>query len=381
MSLLASGLAGVVVLFERRWRCALHTLVLADARTTVFCATTPNDLDHYLHGWLSQDTRPTVLGFDVEWRSGRGDRGAQTNQVALLQLAVESQVLIVQLQMTGVTPALKHLLFDDKVLKCGVGAVQDAVKLWMDYGLCTRGLIELNDLHNHMEDRQAPETKHHFSLAGLFNRYLKCSLQKELEVVRSNWEAHPLSTEQIEYAARDALAGLQIFNCIAGIEDLEAVCPVLTNQAALAFGRHTKSAVKKAFDARNASNNSNNNSNSDGVRGESNSATSGTDSSKTKAAAGRNCRAEEKARRREMKKAWVSRKSPLYENCRLLAPDGENTAANDGCLLLSHLFFFPFRNDALHDRPQQARMVPQEGSCRAPVQRSSCPDNQRRSSS
>jgi hypothetical protein len=51
-------------------------------------------------------------------------------------------------------------------------------------------------------------------------------------------------------------------------------------------------------------------------------------SSKTKAAAGRNCRAEEKSHRREIKKAWVSRKSPLYENCRLLAPDGENTAAN-----------------------------------------------------
>lgn len=50
-------------------------------------------------------------------------------------------------------------------------------------------------------------------LAKMANDYLRMELNKDVQ--RSNWELSKLSDQQINYAAKDALAGIKLFNFFA----------------------------------------------------------------------------------------------------------------------------------------------------------------------
>ena len=101
----------------------------------------------------------SVLGIDAEWRPKfRG--GAADSPVALLQLATSSQCLLCQVSQlpAGLPAALVKLLAKPSILKVGVGAVGDCIKLMCDFGVKLGGCFDIGVLdlrRREQEGRQA----------------------------------------------------------------------------------------------------------------------------------------------------------------------------------------------------------------------------------
>merc|ERR1712190_590897 len=97
---------------------------------------------------------------------------------------------------------------NDQIIKCGVGIHHDVTKIFRDYGIRTRGVIELNDLLPNKK------TKHRMlSLNALYQRVCCQKMKyKDQWIAQSDWNCFEhLSVAQIHYAADDALVGSHIF--------------------------------------------------------------------------------------------------------------------------------------------------------------------------
>ncbi|KLO20506.1 hypothetical protein SCHPADRAFT_923648 [Schizopora paradoxa] len=112
-------------------------------------ATSPNSNSN------SNSTSKPVLGFDLEWRprftaltAAEARRGVpRENPVALVQLATREKVWLVQVcAMTSFPKRLAQILEDEDILKCGVGILGDAQKLFREQGVQMRGCVELSYL-------------------------------------------------------------------------------------------------------------------------------------------------------------------------------------------------------------------------------------------
>ncbi len=91
-----------------------------------------------LAGLRGGGVQPAVVGLDAEWVLGR--------PVSLLQLSVGLDVvLLLRLQKMApqLPPSLSDLLEDATVVKAGVGVVADLRLLREQYGLASRGAVEL----------------------------------------------------------------------------------------------------------------------------------------------------------------------------------------------------------------------------------------------
>ncbi|CAL4182676.1 unnamed protein product, partial [Meganyctiphanes norvegica] len=155
-----------------------------------------------------------ALGFDCEWVQVQGSR----RPVALLQLATASGVcVLVRLScMNSIPDSLKMLLNDNRVLKLGVACIEDSQYLLMDYGLNVRGCVDLRHLYFRSFNQETPgeneikQTANNIGLNGLSQKLLGKSLNKDWRIRAGDWEAHELSPKQIKYAAEDALVGIHI---------------------------------------------------------------------------------------------------------------------------------------------------------------------------
>lgn len=155
------------------------------------------DLKHY-----------KVLGFDCEWvQVDKNNR----NKVALLQLATkEGRCGLFQLQFYSSIPdPLCDLLTDSSILKVGVGAGHDARLLSKDYGIKVSGTCDIRHLVD--PDDLSQGKKGGAGLAAVVLAELGVQLPKDFAVRVSNWELRDLSEEQQEYAALDALASVLAF--------------------------------------------------------------------------------------------------------------------------------------------------------------------------
>lgn len=104
--------------------------------------------------------------------------------------------------------ALKELLQNPDVLKCGVGINGDMHKLALDFGVQLDGICDINAEANR---RVQPQGVHliertSFTLAEQCERLVRRRLPKPSGLRCGNWEAVPLSAEQQHYAAVDAYA-------------------------------------------------------------------------------------------------------------------------------------------------------------------------------
>lgn len=86
----------------------------------------------------------------------------------------------------------------------GVAPHGDAKYLANDYGIKVTNTLDLRYLAEMTACR--PE-----SLNKMAKQYLKVELNKDRRIVCSDWEATTLDEEQIEYAAKDAHVGLELF--------------------------------------------------------------------------------------------------------------------------------------------------------------------------
>ncbi|XP_017656795.1 exonuclease 3'-5' domain-containing protein 2 isoform X2 [Nannospalax galili] len=120
-----------------------------------------------------------VLGIDCEWVNLEG----KASPLSLLQMALPSGfcalLRLPKLIRGGKTlpRTLLDILADGTILKVGVGCSEDASKLLQDYGLIVRGCLDL--------------------------RYLAME--------QGNWDAENLTEDQVTYAARDAQISVVLF--------------------------------------------------------------------------------------------------------------------------------------------------------------------------
>jgi prolyl-tRNA editing enzyme YbaK/EbsC (Cys-tRNA(Pro) deacylase) len=149
-----------------------------------------------------------AIGVDAEWIGGRC--------VALVQLAAPGFCVLLRLHTlpkssTGIStaallpPSLATLLSDTSLIKLGVGIAHDLQLLRTQYGLSSRGVLDLQNI-------AACSGCVHSGLQRLAAEALGVHLNKRVELRCSDWEADVLSPAQIDYAAMDAHVALDIFS-------------------------------------------------------------------------------------------------------------------------------------------------------------------------
>ena len=148
------------------------------------------------------------IGLDTEWADNSGGRPT----CVLLQIASASHCVLVRLESVGASGvlgcrALTALLADSSVAKAGVGIARDAALLKSEWGLTCASTVELSALAQAVG---MVEGKHGVGLASLSRLTLTRDLRKSKHLRCGDWRAEPLSEQQIEYGALDAIAGQRI---------------------------------------------------------------------------------------------------------------------------------------------------------------------------
>jgi len=156
----------------------------------------PADIKKAIH----QISKESILGFDTETRPAF--KKGQFYKVALLQLASVEQAWLFRLHHTGFPPEIMELLSDQTLLKCGV-AIRDDLKALQKLGsFDPGGFVELATLSK----EKGLEVEGLRKLAAIL---LGIRISKSAQT--TNWESKILTEKQIEYAATDAWACLEIY--------------------------------------------------------------------------------------------------------------------------------------------------------------------------
>uniref|UniRef100_A0A8C6TCB4 Exonuclease 3'-5' domain-containing protein 2 n=1 Tax=Neogobius melanostomus TaxID=47308 RepID=A0A8C6TCB4_9GOBI len=163
-----------------------------------------------------------VLGLDCEWvKMNALSTKGKASVVSLLQMASYSGrcVLVRLLSFRNAQQPLPlsliEVLRDPNVLKVGVGCYEDGKRLMRDYGLSLVCTVDLR----YLALRQKKTTLNNgLSLKSLAADLLNITLDKSLELRCSDWEADTLTLEQVCYAAKDAQVSIALFSCLLGLE-------------------------------------------------------------------------------------------------------------------------------------------------------------------
>ena len=149
-----------------------------------------------------------IVGVDTETRPSF--KRGRSHKVALLQIATADTCFLFRLNQIGVPAILQDFLMGD-TLKIGLSLKDDFMMLSRRKEVHAEegNWIELQDYVGRfgIEDRSLQKI-----FANLFGK--KISKAQRL----SNWEAESLSDSQINYAATDAWACVEIYNCLAELE-------------------------------------------------------------------------------------------------------------------------------------------------------------------
>ncbi|KAG9036065.1 hypothetical protein FRB95_009853 [Tulasnella sp. JGI-2019a] len=199
------------------------------------------------------------LGFDMEWKP-QMVRGKRENKTALIQLADNNMILLIQVsQMSEFPSSLKTLIEDPAIIKAGVNIRGDRGKLERDFGIHAKGIVELDSLARKVDESNINLTKGakgRTTLQSMVNMYCRRSLDKG-KVRMSNWEKSPLNECQRDYAANDAHSGLVVYNRLMAIAaekekviDLAAITdePYLVKPAGVPKKAETVSTVVEGAD-------------------------------------------------------------------------------------------------------------------------------------
>jgi ribonuclease D len=149
-----------------------------------------------------------IVGVDTETRPSF--KRGRSHKVALLQIDNTDTCFLFRLNQIGMPAILQDFLMGD-TLKIGLSLKDDFMMLSRRKEVHAEdgNWIELQDYVGRfgIEDRSLQKI-----FANLFGK--KISKAQRL----SNWEAESLSDSQINYAATDAWACVEIYNCLAELE-------------------------------------------------------------------------------------------------------------------------------------------------------------------
>ncbi|KAJ3556537.1 hypothetical protein NP233_g11955 [Leucocoprinus birnbaumii] len=155
------------------------------------------------------------VAMDLEWRvmyyrNPEGKNVQMERRTAIVQIADRNGlVLVVQVNgMRRFPERLQALIENPKIPKVGVNILNDGKKLFRDYGIMAKNLVELGSVAL-VVDPSPISNRKIVSLAKLVERYCGKMLDKGPERT-SNWE-EPLTIPQTEYAANDAHSSLEVY--------------------------------------------------------------------------------------------------------------------------------------------------------------------------
>ncbi|XP_065822189.1 exonuclease 3'-5' domain-containing protein 2 isoform X2 [Labrus bergylta] len=258
-----------------------------------------------------------VLGLDCEWVSEKG----RTSAVSLLQLASYSglcvlvRLLAFRSDRQPFPLSLMEVLRDPHVLKVGVGCYEDGKRLTRDYGLSMSCTVDLRYIA--LRQRQTSVTNG-LSLKSLAADLLNVSLDKSLELRCSDWEADQLTMEQMIYAARDAQVSIALFLRLLGLHS-EAEPAYSSGCSYSELASRCQGLVDVPFRGRGGDGGDDRN--TDGERKRRTRKPAAYESPESGDQQVPDPRKNNK--RKPLGVGYSARKSPLYDNCFLHAPDGQ----------------------------------------------------------
>ncbi|PPQ63518.1 hypothetical protein CVT24_004746 [Panaeolus cyanescens] len=172
-----------------------------------------------------------VLGFDLEWRPNY-IKGKPENPVALIQLASDSAIFLLQISGMREFPlVLADILANPSIVKAGVAIQNDAIKLYNDCHVTMCNCVDLSLLARTVDnDRWQGKYSSPLGLGRLVESYEYLLLEKG-RITRSNWEAS-LIPAQIEYACNDAHAAFILHQ---RFENMKSLLPAPPNPKWFSF--------------------------------------------------------------------------------------------------------------------------------------------------
>ncbi|XP_020209370.1 uncharacterized protein LOC109794324 [Cajanus cajan] len=155
-----------------------------------------------------------VIGLDCEWKPNYV-KGSQPNKVSIMQIGSEKMAFIFDLiKLHKEVPdilddCLTRILLSPRILKLGYNFQCDVKQLARSYEdlRCFKNYEMLLDIQNIFKEPRG-------GLAALTEKILGACLNKTRR--NSNWEQRPLTPNQLEYAALDAVVLVHIFHRLPG---------------------------------------------------------------------------------------------------------------------------------------------------------------------
>ncbi|KAL5783824.1 hypothetical protein ACOSP7_008853 [Xanthoceras sorbifolium] len=151
-----------------------------------------------------------VVGIDCEWKPNY-EKGSKPNKVSIMQIASDKKAFVFDLiKLFKDVPdvldnCLTRILQSPRILKLGYNFQCDIRQLAHSYGEleCFKHYEMLLDIQNVFREPRG-------GLSGLAKKILGAGLNKTRR--NSNWEQRPLTPNQLEYAALDAVVLIHIFH-------------------------------------------------------------------------------------------------------------------------------------------------------------------------
>jgi len=240
-----------------------------DGATCYWCAS-PQHVAYGVAFLLKEDSR--VVGVALEWNK-------TSSKVALIQISTVEVVLLIAINTNRLyAPKAINILFrDSEIFKVGVQIENTLRVLWEEFQIESNSYVELEHLFQFSTEK-----------FGRFSRVFKSPMKLHAiasalgyddwgaqKLIFSSWESRPLSSEQVQYAARRALVSILIFWSLAlgrlvsnaSLSDLkinveqfvESVCvrgpiskryeniPLITHGLGLGFGELSSSNQRFSF--------------------------------------------------------------------------------------------------------------------------------------
>ena len=199
------------------WRYSLYENSAGDKIKVHYCKSR-DATERIVQLFLDKD----VVGFDIEWKPQASSNDGIKKNVSLVQLASQERIALFHIARFAkgdsvddlVSPSLKRLMEDPNISKVGVSIKADCSRLRRYMNIEARGLFELSHLYKLVKfstDRKKIDKKL-VSLAKQVEEHLQLPLWKG-DVRSSDW-SEDLNYQQIQYAASDSYAGLQLYDTL-----------------------------------------------------------------------------------------------------------------------------------------------------------------------
>lgn len=159
--------------------------------------------DEELGAVVDQLMSAKELGFDTETRPSF--KKGEVYQVAMLQLATETDAYIIRFGKFTRFHELKSIFENPDIIKVGVAIRDDLKQLQKRFQFIPQNFIELQTVAKEKGLKN-------MGLKGMTEEVLQATISKGPKT--TNWEMPVLSERQIKYAATDAWIGLTLYQKI-----------------------------------------------------------------------------------------------------------------------------------------------------------------------